>query len=49
MAEVGEPDFATGLFDTALSCYQHFFGAEQPVLIIIIVQGEAVYLFEKIL
>jgi hypothetical protein len=49
MAEIGKAYLAAGLFDAALAGDQHFLGSLEPVLIIIVIQGVSVYLFEKIL
>jgi len=49
MAEIGKAYLAAGLLDAALAGDQHFFGPLEPVLIIIVIQGVSVYLFEKIL
>jgi hypothetical protein len=49
MAKIGEAYLAAGLLDAALAGDQHFFGPLEPVLIIIVIQGVSVDLFEKVL
>ncbi len=49
MAEVGEADLASGLFDAHLTIDQQFTGALQSALVIIVVERMPIYLLEEVL